>query len=146
MKTVTVDDTVDLIDETDRERPTSAGALAAAVVIEGDESGEAKQATLPERALRNDDGSITLPLLKPVTLTIRSSSGAVREEEVRELTFHELNGADLRIIAQASEQMQSIVTFARGTRMATNRMTPLFERMVARDIKAGTAVLSFLSE
>jgi hypothetical protein len=146
VKTVTVDDTVDLIDETDRERPTSAGALAAAVVIEGDESGEAKQATLPERALRNDDGSITLPLLKPVTLTIRSSSGAVREEEVRELTFHELNGADLRIIAQASEQMQSIVTFARGTRMATNRMTPLFERMVARDIKAGTAVLSFLSE
>lgn len=119
------------------------GAATDAVVIE--DEAEDKKAKLPPQALRNADGTITLPLKRPVTLTIKNATGE-RKETVTELTFHEMSGIDLRLIAQAAPDMQTIVTMARATRMPTHRMSVLFDRMLGRDVTAAVAVVSFLQE
>jgi len=132
-----------IVIEADEEAAATAGS-AQSLVIEED-GAEAKRTKLPERAVRNDDGSVTLPLIKKVGFTVKSSTGS-RREEVAELTFHELGGADLRIMAQASDDMKPVVAFARATRIATNRMIVIFDQMGSRDIKAGGDIISFLSE
>lgn len=117
------------------------------VLIEDEAEGEVKQKKLPARAIRNDDGTVTLPLLKPVTIGFKSSTTAkVRQETTSELTFHELTGADLRIVMQQTPDMQPVALLARSARIAINRMTPLFDRMAQRDISAATDIVSFLSE
>lgn len=133
--------------ETDFDKAVSAASgeteLDSTVI---DETGdEAKKAELPARAIRNDDGSVTLPFLRPVVLTIKTQAG-VREETVASLTFREMTGLDLRMIAQAPVQMQTVMTMARATNTPPQRMTPLFDRMLARDVAAAAAVISFLQE
>lgn len=147
MKPATIDMTA-IVDETET-GADGAGAVASGgagdgVVIE-DEQGEPKKAKLPERAVRNDDGTITLPLLKPVTLTIKNATGT-RQETIRELVFHEMEGIDLRLIAQAAPDMQTIVAMARATRTPSPRMNVLFDKMLGRDVTAAAAVISFLQE
>lgn len=67
-----------------------------AVVVEDEEPGKKG---LPARAALNADGTVTLQLVKPVVLTI-SKGGQERSETFAELTFRELTGADLRVVAQ----------------------------------------------
>ncbi len=149
MKPATIDMTADaVVDETET-GAGSAGTVATGVAGDGvvieDEEGEPKKAKLPERAVRNDDGSITLPLLKSVTLTIKNATGT-RQETVRELVFHEMAGIDLRLIAQAASDMQTVVAMARATRIPSPRMNVLFDKMLGRDVTAAAAVISFLQE
>ena len=61
-----------------------------------DDAGEDDE-KLPDRAVVNDDGSITLPLLQPVTLTWRRA-GVDTSETVSSVTLRRLNGKDVREI------------------------------------------------
>lgn len=118
------------------------------VVVEEDaaDGGEPKQAKLPARARLNEDGSVTLKLVRPVTLKI-TTGGKQREEIYQELVFHELSGLDLRLAAQESDEMKrTLVTLARATSMPLVRMTVLFDLLAQRDVTAMTAVVTFLSE
>lgn len=117
-----------------------------AVIEEDVEEAPVKAAKLPARAVRNDDGSYTLPLLKPVELKIMKGGSLVRTERVAELRLRELNGADMRMVMQASAEMQAVTTLARAADIPTQKMTVIFDRMGARDIAAATAIVSFLSE
>ncbi len=136
---------IDLTGEDERGKVVADANGEGVSAIVDETAGEAKKAELPSRAIRNDDGSVTLPFLKPVVLTIRTQAG-VREETISELTFREMTGLDLRMIAQAPAQTQTVVTMARATGTALPRMTPLFDRMLARDVAAAAAVITFLQE
>jgi len=96
---------------------------------------------LPEHAIQNDDGSVTLALAFPKTLLSRKD-GKVRERKFEELTFHRLTGADQRAIAGATEAMQSVVAFAQSTRLNQAVMNALFDKMDAADIADGGRVLN----
>jgi hypothetical protein len=104
-----------------------------------------KKAVLPARAVLNDDGTVTLALVRKVPLTIRSG-GKERHEVYSELVFHELSGLDLRLIAQTGEAMQTVTTLARATRMPVVRMNILFDHLSSRDVKAASEIITFLSE
>jgi hypothetical protein len=116
------------------------------VVVEEDGDEGAPKGKLPARARLNDDGSVTLPLTKPVTLTI-SKAGKERQETYVELTFHELTGLDLRLVAQEKDEMkQTIVTLARATKTSVGRMNVLFDRLSQRDVKGATDIISYFQE
>lgn len=96
---------------------------------------------LPENAVQNLDGSVTLTLLYPQSLTIKGTD-STRTESYATLTFHRLNGADQRAIASASDAMLNVVAFARSTRMREAIMNKLFDKLDAADINAAAQVLS----
>lgn len=133
MKPVVIDDAEDI------------GAAVSSSVVVDDDAAASKKATLPERAIRNDDGTITLPLLRPVSLTIKTAAGQ-REETYDALTFREMTGLNLRMIAQAAPEKQTVVALAQATGIKQHRMDPLFDNMLARDVTAAAAVISFLQE
>ncbi|WNJ89171.1 hypothetical protein [Bosea sp. 685] len=148
MKTLTVDLTDDdvIVDETSSSADGAASTNATiGDVVDETEDETSKKAKLPARAHRNEDGSITLPLLGTVTLTIKNAAGT-RQETIKELTFHEMTGLDMRLIAQASPDMQTVVALARATRIPSPRMNVLFDKMKGRDVTAAAAVISFLQE
>lgn len=103
---------------------------APAAVIDEDTD----QAALPERAVRNADGSVTLPLLFPVSLQIRSANGSVRSERYAELVLCRLTGADLRAIALASKESAGAVMLARSARLRQPIMNALFDRADGGDL------------
>ena len=138
-----------LVIEDGEDPATDAGLPDVAVVVVEDESGdESTRPELPVRAVLNGDGSVTLVLVKPVVLRIKSSAGGKeREETYRELVFHELTGLDLRLAAQETDDMKrTIVTMARATRMTTVRMNVLFDRLAQRDVKGATDIISYFQE
>lgn len=125
----------------DEDRPFAAKTGADADVIEDIDPND----RLPDRAIQNDNGSVTLPLLFPQTLTIKKA-GKVREQIFDKLTFHRLNGADQRAIAAASDEMLNVVAFSRSTRTSQAIMNVLYDKLDAADITAAAQVLSsFLS-
>ncbi|WP_319519634.1 hypothetical protein [uncultured Martelella sp.] len=100
---------------------------------------------LPPHAIRNDDGTITLPLYETVRIKVRAS-GKVREKVYESLTFHRLTGLDTRVIGEAPENMQNIVTFARSCRLNQAVMNAVWDKLDASDIANGGRVLNhFLS-
>jgi hypothetical protein len=130
----------DLVDEDETDLQEQA-----AVIVEDDEDG-AKKAELPARATLNANGTVTLKLVRPITLTI-SKGGKERQEVCAELTFRELTGADLRVVAQERDEMKrTILTLARATGMSSPRMNVLFDRMAQRDVGGATAVISYFQE
>ena len=101
---------------------------------------------LPARAVLNADGTVTLQLVKPVVLTI-SKGGQERSETFAELTFRELTGADLRVVAQEKDDMRrTIMTLARATGTSSVVMNVLFDRMAQRDVAGATEVISYFQE
>lgn len=141
--------TTALVIEDAEDAMSDAGLPDAAVVVVEDENGDgSSRPELPARATVNDDGSVTLALVKPVVLRIKSSAGGKeREETYRELVFHELTGLDLRLAAQETDDMKrTIVTMARATRMPTVRMNVLFDRLAQRDVKGATDIISYFQE
>lgn len=96
---------------------------------------------LPDRARKNSNGSVTLPLLYPQTLTLRKD-GKVKEELYAELTFHRLRGEDQMAIANTSSERSAIVAFARSTRTRELVMEALFKKMDLADISDGGQVLN----
>jgi hypothetical protein len=100
---------------------------------------------LPRHAIKNDDGSVTLPLYREVTLKSKKD-GKIRERVFKDLTFHRLLGADQRAIAAAEDKDMAVVSFARSTRINQAVMNALFDRLDASDINyAGRVLNHFLS-
>ncbi|MBB2685139.1 UNVERIFIED_ORG: hypothetical protein GGD47_002727 [Rhizobium etli] len=97
---------------------------------------------LPEDAVRNSDGSVTLPLHYSVTLRTKKD-GAVKERVFAELIFHRLNGADQRAIAAAGDEHQIAVSFARSTRNNQAVMNALYDKMDLSDIARAGRVINF---
>lgn len=110
---------------------------AGADVVDDIDGGE----RLPDNAVANADGSVTLTLLYPQTLQIRKND-TVRETKYDKLTFHRLNGADQRAIMAASNSMLNVVAFSRSTRISQTIMNALFDKMDAADIAAGAQVFN----
>jgi len=112
-------------------------------VVEGDvidEDGDPRD-KLPAHAVENADGSVTLPLFQTVEIATRKD-GKVRTQEHKDLTFHRLNGADMRAIASTSEDMQSVMTFARSTRIPVMVMTAIFDKLDMADIADGGRIMN----
>lgn len=97
---------------------------------------------LPEDAVRNSDGSVTLPLHYSVTLRTKKD-GAVKERVFAQLIFHRLNGADQRAIAAAGDEHQIAVSFARSTRNNQAIMNALYDKMDLSDIARAGRVINF---
>jgi hypothetical protein len=128
-------------DEGEDAKKTGAG-----VVVEAEDGEQPKAGQLPARATLNDDGTVTLALVKPVTLTIRKGDSE-KQEVYAELTFRELTGADLRVVALEKDEMKrTILTLARATGMSSVRMNVLFDRLAQRDVGGATAVISYFQE
>lgn len=97
---------------------------------------------LPKHAVVQQDGSVLLPLMAPVTLRFRKgAAGEVREEAFAELHMHRLLGADMRAISAASKEAQASVALARSARMPEAKFSALFDRMDAADVAAAARVL-----
>lgn len=109
-----------------------------------DEDGDPRD-RLPERAVQNADGSVTLPLLYPQTLTTKKDN-KVRDKVFDALTFHRMRGADQMAISSVPEEKQISVAFARSTRIAQMVMDKLYEKMDLADITdAGRVLNHFLT-
>ena len=99
---------------------------------------------LPRHAARQDDGSVILPLLRPVTLQFRrTGSGDIREEVVAQLHMHRMTGADMNALSSTSAESRGALSFARSSRMAPGKMKLLYDRMDAADVLAGASVIAF---
>lgn len=122
----------------DEDAPVRAGEAAADDVVDEDVNPLDR---LPPNAVTNQDGSVTLTLLYPRELQIRKL-GKIRTDKYDKLTFHRLTGADQRAIAATSEEMMSVVAFARSTRISQAVMNALFDKMDGADIAAGGQVLN----
>lgn len=138
------DSTNAVVIEDETEDAASATSASATTIVVDDET-EDKKAKLPARAVRKDDGTISLPLLEEVSLTIKTGSGT-KTVTYSELIFYRMKGIDLRLIGQAPAEKQTIVALARATRMSTPRMDALFDQMDGRDVTAAVAVITFLQE
>lgn len=127
---------VDLVED-----DAAAAAAGCSDVVLIDEGADAAP-RLPEQARPQPDGSVILPLLRPVTLRFRrTGSDAVREEHVTELHLHRLTGIDMRAIAAAGSD-GTMVTLARAARMHEARFGPLLDRMDGADVTAAFDVVA----
>ncbi|MBD8554920.1 hypothetical protein IFT84_10330 [Rhizobium sp. CFBP 8762] len=134
--------------------PDTSAVLADTIVVEdGPLPGVAKADTdivnedidaldkLPDHAVRNLDGSVTLPLRFPVTIKSQKG-GKITERRFEHLVFHRLVGADQRAIAAVADEHMAPVSFARSTRLNQAIMNALFDRMDVADIASGGQVLN----
>ncbi|AJY46480.1 hypothetical protein [Martelella endophytica] len=96
---------------------------------------------LPSHAIRNADGTITLPLYETVRIKVRAS-GKIKEKVFESLTFHRLTGLDTRVISEAPDNLQNIVTFARSCRLNQAVMNAVWDKLDATDIAGGGRVLN----
>ncbi len=96
---------------------------------------------LPDVAVLNSDGTVTMPLNYPVTLTIKKGNNT-RKQVYSELLFHRLAGADHRAISAASDQGKTIVAFSQSTKINLAVMNALWDRMDMSDIVNGGQVIN----
>lgn len=96
---------------------------------------------LPDHAIVNDNGSVTLPLFKPVTITTKKD-GKIREREFSSLTFQRLTGADMQAIAIAPKEKETAVVFARSTKTMQALMDAIFAKLDMADIVDGGRVIN----
>lgn len=148
MKTQQSNVTVDL----DGEDHTATGAGTTGELVLDDAGNQAKEkivnedddpaGALPAGAVLNDDGSVTYPMRHPRTLKIRSG-GQVREDRYEKLTFHRMNGADMRAVSAASKESSIVVAFSRSTRIKQVVMNALFDLMDGVDIQAAGEIIEY---
>lgn len=132
MNTANNDDIV--VDETEEPK---ARAVATADLDEA----ESDEKILPRGAVRNEDGSVTISLDYPKSISIRASTGAVRQETFSELTFHRLTGADLNAFRSTAPEHQTVMLFTRATRTKHTVMSALFAKLDTADITRCSKVL-----
>lgn len=100
---------------------------------------------LPKEAVRNLDGSVTLPLSFPVTLKTRKN-GNIKERTFKELKFNRMNGAALRAVGAAPDQHQTTVALAQSTGINQAVMNALYDKMMDYDIgNSGRVINHFLA-
>lgn len=99
---------------------------------------------LPKHAIPRADGTIELPLLRPVTMKFKKG-GQVREEVTDRLVFHPLTGADMRVISAKPQEKILSTAMARSIRMVEMKADAIYDRMDARDVDAaGRCVMHFI--
>jgi hypothetical protein len=99
---------------------------------------------LPARAMLQEDGSVDLPLLRPVVLKFRKTgSGDIREETFVTLRLSRLTGADMNAISSVTQESRASMSFARSARMAPGKMKLLYDQMDGADVMAVAAVIGF---
>jgi hypothetical protein len=86
------------------------------------------------------DGSVTVRLAWPVSLTVKTSGG-IADRRFETLTFRRLTGADMRAVNGAPEATRIPMLFARSTGIAQAMMDKLFDKLDAADIVACTQVI-----
>jgi hypothetical protein len=127
------------LDEADKPAP-------AVVIPEGVDAVETEAEDikkLPKGAILNENGSVTLPLLYPRSVTIKGQGG-VREERFDEFLFHRLNGADINAIRAASKETSHIVALARSLHKHVAIIKALYDKLDSADItRAGEVLDSF---
>ncbi len=96
---------------------------------------------LPDHAVVNGDGSITLPLLEPVTVRTKKD-GRISERKFDSLTFYRLRGVDLQVIQSSPKEKETAVVFARSTRTMQALMDAIFAKLDMADIADGGRVLN----
>lgn len=96
---------------------------------------------LPRGCEKNDDGSVTVHLDHPKSITIRSN-GSERVERHDRLTFHRLTGADLNAMRSTSADAQALVLFSRSTRIPHRVMSVLYAKLDGADIGRCDKVLT----
>lgn len=121
------------------------GAKAAAKKQEKVVDLGAGAAGLPARAVKNGDGTITLPLRLPVSIKVRDLNDKETEERFDAFTFHYLKGADIRAIQAAKPEMANIVAFSRSTGINQAIMDGVFDDLHIADINDGAAIMSFFT-
>ena len=137
-------ETVVVEDEEGTQLPRAEDAGAGVVVEdkEDDEEEDLKE-LLPKRAVINEDGSVTLPLVESASITIRKD-GQERKETFGALTFHRLKGIDLRLVTlEPTEMKRTIMALARSTRMSAARMNALFDNLDQRDVQGATDIIAY---
>lgn len=85
------------------------------------------------------DGSKTLVLDYPVTLTTKVQGALPQEDKITQLTFRRMNGADLRAIGNLKNEGDMIALIFQRL---CNITPPVFDRLDAVDIAAATEVLA----
>lgn len=101
---------------------------------------------LPESAVRNADGTITLTLFEPIDVIYRSSHNGERKETYSALTFGRLNGADIRALQAAAPAAQGAVLLARSAKVREGIMNALWDRMDGSDIAAAQEIVKLFFE
>jgi hypothetical protein len=135
------DETADVVIDLDEgSAPTTAAPTAAPIDID-----EGAEAILPKGAELNPDGSVTVRLLYPRSVTVKSGAGGVKVEAFEALTFHRLTGADLSAIRTTAAEHQQRVLFTRSSRVRSAVMGVLYDKLDAKDIvRCGRVLETFL--
>ena len=134
----------DLVSVTESDEPLANVDMAISGSAEVRE--EKGLSNLPENAVLNVDGSITLRLSWPAALRFKLADQSVREEPIEdELVFHRLKGADLRAMMNAKGDDASLILFTRSTRKGDGRGPLIFDALDAIDARAAMAIVNFLS-
>jgi hypothetical protein len=100
---------------------------------------------LPDGAVENSDGTITLTLSSPVTLAFRAAAAAVVQSDVIEtLLFNRLTGAQARRFLILGGRRGSKAAVAASTLMTEAKFALLNARIDAADQTAAFAVIAAL--
>ena len=126
-----------IIDLTDDAPATGAQAVASTAPVSTDDPIVVDEDTddkLPKRAVVNEDGSITLPLLTPLTLTWRKA-GVDQPETVSSVTLRRLNGKDLRVIMSSSGEahMLKLTEASVRAQYTSVKWAAIYDRMDGAD-------------
>ncbi|QIB34746.1 phage tail assembly protein [Ancylobacter pratisalsi] len=148
MNTRGQDTTTIVLDDEVSGAPAPAGTPAVAIVSDQVEVVVDEDAgldgELPDRAVRNPNGTITLPLRLQASIIRRSARNGDRSETITELTFGRLNGKAVRAVMSTSEANKPIVMLAKSTGLNEAVMNAVFDLMDAADIAdAQQIVMSF---
>lgn len=127
-----------VIDLDEADKPMPAVVMPEGVEAVETETDELKK--LPRGAVLNEDGSVTLPLLYPRTVTVKSQGG-VREERFDFFTLHRLNGADYNAVRAASKETANVVLLARSLRKHNAIVKALYDKLDTADITRAGEVL-----
>lgn len=102
-------------------------------------------ADLPARAQRQDDGTIVLPLRRPVTMLLRRNGQPAGEQRYAALRFGRLNGAAMRAINAVSDSNRVAIAIGKSAGLRDGVALRLFDEMDAADIAdAGKIITHFL--
>lgn len=97
---------------------------------------------LPKHAKRNNDGTVTLPLFKRVSLTWKKPGGTPSEDTYSEFTMHRLNGDDMTAIGDAPKGQGVMAAIARSAKIPFHLFKHIFKVMDGADIQAAGAVVA----
>jgi hypothetical protein len=100
---------------------------------------------LPRGTRQGPNGTVILPLSAPVTIRTKKD-GKISEHVYHELTFRRFTGQDLRAIRQLTGDAQTIEMFSRATSTQNARMSALYDRMDAADIRRAGEVIEYFFE